>query len=358
VPDPILRPSDCENLAGQDTGREHLSHSRLNLFLACHEKYNLHYNERLEPVGGVEALSLGSAFQKAIELQDPEVGPMALDGFTVNGASTVGGVHPLFAPPAEFPHFHTQEAEDKHRVNQAIVRAAAALYLRTWPAPQGERREFEFLVRLRNPWTGHYSRTFDLLGYADGLEGLEPAASYAGFDIYTSEQVPPGEIVPVRNTSDIPLALTENKLVGQVSKVMVQRLPLDRQLQLLRYGVWRATGRTVSTVNFRWIKKPSIKQRQKETIEEFCDRIAEDYETRPDFYAYEPPASYITAADLLRIECELWTWAEQLRQLRRQRIYDRNTSACSDYGGCKYIPICSGDPDADSLYRIRPERTA
>jgi hypothetical protein len=321
VPDPILRPSDAENLAGQDTGREHLSHSRLNLFLACHEKYNLHYNERLEPVGGIEALSLGSAFQKAIELQNPDYAPMVLDGYYKDDEG-------LWNPPAEPPHFHTQEAEDKHRVNQAIVRAAAALYLRTWPAPQGERREFEFLVRLRNPWTGHYSRTFDLLGYADALTD-------AG-DFY---------------------ALTENKLVGQVSKVMVQRLPLDRQLALLRYGVWRATGRPVNIVHFRWIKKPSIKQRQKETVEEFCDRIGEDYETRPDFYAYEPPASYITAADLLRIECELWTWAEQLRALRRQRIFDRNTSACSDYGGCKYMAICSGDPDALSLYETRPERS-
>jgi hypothetical protein len=329
VPDPILRPSDAENLAGQDTGREHLSHSRLNLFLACHEKYRLHYEDRLEPVGGIEALSLGSAFQKAIEWQDPEWAPMFLDGYTVDpDGSGLDHTWPL-KPPVELPHFHTQEAEDKHRVNQAIVRAAAALYLRTWPAPQGERREFEFLVRLRNPWTGHYSRTFDLLGYADALTD-------AG-DFY---------------------ALTENKLVGQVSKVMVQRLPLDRQLALLRYGVWRATGRPVNVVHFRWIKKPSIKQRQKETIEEFCDRIAEDYETRPDFYAYEPPASYITAADLLRIECELWTWAEQLRQLRRQRIYDRNTSACSDYGGCKYVPVCSGDPDALSLYETRPERTS
>jgi hypothetical protein len=327
MPDPILRPSDAENLAGQDTGREHLSHSRLNLFLACHEKYNLHYNERLEPVGGIEALSLGSAFQKAIELQDPEAGPQALDGYTpVEGAY-------FLAPPREPLHFHTQEAEDKHRVNQAIVRAAAALYLRTWPAPVGERREFEFLVRLRNPWTGHYSRTFDLLGYADGINGWTYGDGTG------------------------PLSLTENKLVGQVSKVMVQRLPLDRQLALLRYGVWRATGRKVSEVAFRWIKKPSIKQRQKETVEEFCDRIAEDYETRPDFYAYEPPASYITAADLLRMECELWTWSAQLRDLRRQRIYDRNTSACSDYGGCKYIPVCSGDPDALSLYETRPERT-
>jgi hypothetical protein len=330
---PTLRPSDAENLAGQETGRSHLSHSRLNLFLACHEKYRLHYEEKLEPVGGIEALSMGSAFQKAIEHQEPNIAALALDGWTIDSAGNA-------LPPEDELHFHTQEAEDKHRVNQAIVRAAAALYLRKWPAPQGERREFEFLVRLRNPWTGHYSRTFDLLGYADGL--IDPTVrTFGSLGSYDSRK---------------PLELTENKLVGQVSKVMVERLPLDRQLQLLRYGVWRATGRPVNVVHFRWIKKPSIKQRQKETVDEFVDRIAADYEEREDFYAYEPPPSYITAADLLRIECELWTWAEQLRQLRRQRIYDRNTSVCSDYGGCAYIPVCSGDPDALSLYQRRAER--
>jgi hypothetical protein len=326
--EPTLRPSDCENLAGTDTGREHLSHSKLNKFLACHELYANHYERRLERIDKRESLEMGKAYQKAIELQDPDAAPLVLDGWTPGPSE--GG----FVPPAEEPYFHTQEAQDRHEINKAIVRAAAALYLRKWPAPVGEQREFEFLVRLRNPWTGHYSRTFDLMGYADGLVDNYEMSMSAGR----------------------PLELVENKLVGRVDSVMVQRLPLDRQLQLLRYGVWRATGRTVGTVHFRWVKKPSIKPRQKESIPEFCERLAADYEEREDFYAYEPPPSYITSADLLKIECELWLWSEQLRALRRQRAFDRNTSHCSDYGGCDYIPLCSGDPDAESLYRVRPER--
>jgi hypothetical protein len=34
-------------------------------------------------------------------------------------------------------HFWSQDAENEHRVNEAIVRAAAALYLRRWPAGSG-----------------------------------------------------------------------------------------------------------------------------------------------------------------------------------------------------------------------------
>jgi hypothetical protein len=333
MPDPILRPSDAENLAGVETGRAHLSHSRIGMFLACHRRYELHYEERLEPVSRPAALSMGSAFQKAIELQDPDVGSLILDGFGWDGATNE------FLQPAEPLHFHTQEAEDKHRVNQAIVRAAAALYLRRWPSPVGEAREFEYKVRLRSPWTGRYSRTFDLQGFADGLIDRPGIRGGAG----------------TMRPDDEPsfLELVENKLVGRIDQITVQRLPLDRQLQLARYGIWRATGRPVNKVHYRWVKKPSIKQRQGETVDEFTHRLAADYETREDFYSYEPPPSYITAADLLRIEAELWTWAEQLRALRRQAIYDRNTASCSDYGGCVFIPICSGDPDAEHLYYRR-----
>lgn len=343
--DPILRPSDATNLAAQDTGREHLSHSRISMFLACHRKYELHYEERLERIDKRESLEMGKAFQKAIELQDPDVGPLMLDGWTEwvpPGAYGVGnlgsqGYSCYLRPPRELPVFHTQEAEDKHRINQAIVRAAAALYLRKWPTPVGETREFGYRVRLRNPWTGHYSRTFDLEGYADGIVDNQTPVDTGSYYIAALE-------------------LVENKLVGRVDSVMVQRLPLDRQLALARYGIWRATGRPVSVVHYRWIKKPSIKPRQKESVSEFIERLEADYEEREDFYAYEPPPTFVPTTDLLRVECELWTWAEQLRALRRQRIYDRNTSACSDYGGCQFIPICSGDPDAMSLYQERPER--
>jgi hypothetical protein len=235
MPDPILRPSDAENLAGVETGRQHLSHSRIGVFLACHRKYELQYEERLEPVSRPAALSMGSAFQKAIELQDPNAAALVLDGYTYEPNEGAAGGW-IYTPPAESPYFHTQEAEDKHRVNQAIVRAAAALYLRRWPSPVGEAREFEYRVRLRNPWTGHYSLTFDLQGFADGLIGppdLHFEGNWYRAGREAMEQAAPYELV-------------ENKLVGRIDQITVQRLPLDRQLQLGRYGVWRATGRPVN----------------------------------------------------------------------------------------------------------------
>jgi hypothetical protein len=343
----ILRDPECENLAGRDTGRDTLSHSKLALLLACHRKYELHYEQRLEPIRKPHAFSLGSAFQKAIELQDPEAGPMILDGWAFDAAAA------NWAEPAEPIVFYSQEQEDQHQIDQAILRAAAALYLRTWPGGSAELREFEYRVRLRNPWTGAYSRTFDLLGYADGV--VDSTAQFTDAGPLNAA---------LATVMARPYELIENKLVGRVDKVMVQRLPLDRQIGLSRYGLWRATGRQVEKVSYRWIKKPSIKRRggrkkdksDAETLDQFLCRIADDYEARPEFYLVQEEPQFADPNDLLRIECELWEWAEQVRRLRRQRLADRNTSHCTDYGGCQFMPICTGDPDAPALYRVRPER--
>jgi hypothetical protein len=373
---PTLRPSEAINLAGVDTGREHLSHTRASLWLACHRKFELHYLKRLELVTRPRQFTLGSAFQKGIEFQDPEVGVRYLNGFEpcpmckMDGwVNESGGPEPVTPTTlgtipcptcegrifvGEQLHFWSQEAENEHRVNEAIVRAAAALYLRRWPAGAGERREFEFKVQLRSPWTGAYSRTFDLLGYADGL---------------VDRQRSPDDRLQHRPAGD-----HREQARRPDQRRQSPTPPLGPAARLERYGIWRATGRTVQRVHYRWVKKPSIKQRKgrelkdgsikgAETLDEFCERIAADYEERPDFYLHEEAPQFTTTDDLLRIEADLWEWAEDIRaRMRRasdgrRRVFDRNTSHCSEYAGCQFLAICTGDPDAMSLYQVRPKRS-
>jgi hypothetical protein len=302
-----LRESDGENLAGQDTGRDRLSHTKLSTLNNCRRKYEFEYVERLELIERPKALDMGRAFQKGIELNDPVAGARALRDAT---------------------SIRTQAMEDELRKDETAVEAAARLYLDRWPAPEAERREFQYRVRLRNPWTGRYSNTFDLEGYADGVEDK---GSH--------------------------LALTENKFVGQIDAAKIKRLMLDRQVTLACYGLWRATGKPVREVHYRHIRKPTIRQKQGETVEQFCERLTADYAdpARRDFYTH-PESLFRSDEDYLRIEAELWEWADDLRRAHRRRLYPRNTSHCHDYGGCAFIPICVGDPDARALYQTKPPR--
>lgn len=298
---PDLIESDATNLIDEDTGREHLSASQVSTLLACPQKYDYSYGQRLEPVAIRPALSLGKAFQRAIELNDPEAGAKAID---------------------EEREVRDQEDADQAAKDASIVKAAARLYLSRYPVTENSQKEYGYRVRLRNPWTGSYSRTFDLLGYADEL------AEEDGGD----------------------LVLIENKFVGQISEVSIRRLPLDRQISLAAYGIWRATGRQVSKVRYRFTRKPSIRQKKGESVGEFCMRVERDYNERPDFYS-EEQVIYRDQASLWRTEAELWEWAEQVRASRKRALFTRNTSACTDFGGCEFLPLCLGDPDAHALYQ-------
>lgn len=303
--DLVLRPSDAENLAGQDTGREHLSHSSISTQLNCLRRYEFDKVQRLQTISRPRPLSLGSAFQHAIEHQDPNAGAKLLRDET---------------------SVFSQQDEDRLQIEEATVIAAARLYLSRWPASEHETREYEYRVRLRSPWTGRPSNTFDLLGYADGVVDC---GSW--------------------------LELIENKFVGQISEVSVKKLPLDRQVALACYGLWRATGKTVRKVRYRFTRKPTIRQKKGETVAQFVERLTADYADpeRRDFYSHEEQL-FRSDEDLLRVEAELWTWADELRKARARGFYPRNTSHCSDFGGCPYIPLCVGDPDARSLYQTRP----
>ena len=298
--------SDAENLAGQDTGRDHLSASQISTLLACPQKYGFSYDEKLEPIAFRPALSLGKAFQLAIEHNDPEKGAEAI--YTERDP-------------------RDQDAADQMEKDAAIVRTAARLYLSRYPVTENSQKEYEYRVRLRNPWTGAYSRTFDLLGFADEL------AEEDG-----------GQLV-----------LIENKFVGQIGELSIRKLPLDRQISLAAYGIWRATGRPVTKVRYRFTRKPSIRQKKGESVGEFCMRVERDYNERPDFYT-EEQVIYRDQAQLARTEAELWEWAEQVRASRKRSLYTRNTSACHDFGGCEFLPLCLGDPDAQSLYQEKQPR--
>jgi hypothetical protein len=219
-------------------------------------------------------------------------------------------------------------------LTQAIVESAAAAYMSRYyfddhldgnlVADRVLRREVEYLVRLRSPYTGAYSNTFDLYGRADGV------TDHGSF-----------------------LELTEDKLVGQIDAVSVKKTRGDRQLSLGAYALWRITGKPVRKVRKRFTKKPQIRQRKGESVAEFCERIRADYRERPDFYMHEE-TTFRDADDMLDVERSLWDWAEQRRAAQRRGFWPMNTDRCHDYGGCDFLDICFGGELG--LYQRKPER--
>jgi hypothetical protein len=307
-----LRPPELENLYGTDTGdRDCLSHTRLGVFLSCQEKFRWKYVERLEPAVKSAPLTMGSAFAHATELGDPQAGYNMLVEERDALAIEYGG-NPWIVVPTE------QDAQ----LQATIVLAASTAYLERFGTRA--RREVNYRQRIRNPETGYPSRTFDVMSRVDGIDGD---------------------------------TLIEDKLQSRVEKATERTLLLDRQVTLGCYLHWRCTGETIREVKYRITKKPQIRQKQTETFDAYCERIIDDYATRPEAYVFEFPLAR-DAGDFLRLEHELWSWCEQIRMAQREGVFPRNVASCSDYGGCDLLPLCSRQPGAISQFRVREERAA
>lgn len=303
-----LRPPDLVNLANEETGRDHLSHTSLGTLLGCQERFNLHYERRLRPAVTAEPLSLGAAFALALEHGDPEAAWLLVHAQWERDTEANEG-NPWVSLPSR------QEVE----VGAQIAREAARCYLKRY-GTHSETRELQMRVRIRNPETGgRVSATHDLLGRADAVD-LENAV------------------------------LIEDKLASSMMRSNLhQRVRLDRQVSIGCYLVWRTTGILIRDVKYRVTLKPGIKQRQNETHDEFLDRLAEDYAGRPEHYLVEESASR-DESDFLRLERELWRWAETVREARKDGTWPRNSAACLEYGGCRYLALCAGEPGADNQF--------
>ena len=113
-----LRPPEKINLAAQDTGRDHLSHSAIGTFLSCQQKHHWQYGERLEPAVTAAPLAVGRAFAHALEHGDPDTGERILREDAAIEAERADG-NPWITAPDE-------ETVD---IQATIVREAARCYL-------------------------------------------------------------------------------------------------------------------------------------------------------------------------------------------------------------------------------------
>jgi hypothetical protein len=307
-----LRAPDLENLASQDTGRATLSNTSIGTFLACEQKFEYHYEHRLSPAITATPLALGKAFSHALEVGDPIAGEMLLRR-QADEENTRAIGNPWVQAPNE------RDVE----IQATIVREASRAYLKQYGAHAA--REVETRVRIRNPQAGgRYSQTHDLVCRVDGLA---PDGSH----------------------------LIEDKLVGKLDRRNLhRRVLLDRQITIEAYSHWRTTGELIGEIRYRATLKPQIKQRKDEAFDAYLARIAVDYRDRPDFYLAEIEARR-SLGDFLRLERELWRWAEQIRLARRDGTFPRDTSACTDFGGCRYLALCCDEPGAEHQYVVRPK---
>jgi hypothetical protein len=282
--------------------REPVTQSELSTFSRCEERHNLRYNKLLVPFQEHPALKMGSAFHAGIEYQSVDAALERLRG-----------------PDPMWSLFEGPAAVVREATVSAMVAGALARW-DVWP----EVHELGFSLPLINPATGRMSRRHSLQGVIDGVwQFTHP--DYGG-----------------------DVVLGEWKTAAQVSDEYMQRLEIDFQVSTYLWAASRHYGRPVRRVIYRVVKKPTIRQKKTEELDDYVDRLKRDYMERPEHYYFETVVE--------RTDEQLSNWAEQawathqrILQIRNGAIAIRSTQSCLNRGRCPYFDLCVGAVTKDAF---------
>lgn len=278
---------------------EILTYSRIKSRKICPAHEHIRYDLELVPKNKRESLNIGSAVHLGLETEDIDQ--------AVNYFKDV--------LPAD--QIETNALE----VNRVLVRAMLGGYFNKFGYWSKETlKEQKFDIPIINPETGAKSKTFKLQGKIDAITVIN------------------GQYW-----------IVEYKTASQINQGYFERLELDDQITTYMYAAKQAFGIDAVGVIYRVLKKPSIKQTKKESLEQYCNRLLKDYLDRPEFYFFE--AKYYRSADALaQFEKELWAFTKQYLYERNKDLHCKNASRCLDWGKCEYMPICLQSPDWELFY--------
>lgn len=265
------------------------SHSRINCFKQCPMMFKYKYIDKLEPLGTREALNIGKAFHYGLEKKSSD---------------------------AALEYMEREElfTDEKAETNKALVLAMIDCYLEKW-GNENTTREIEF----RLPLNDHA----ELLGYIDGL--IEEDEGYW---------------------------LEEDKTASIINKDYIDKLQfIDQPTRYLLAAEKLGLNKPILGIKYRVIKKPLIRQKQGESVEQFRKRLVDKYKEEQDDYIFEFTLTR-TKEELEECRLDLLQDIETIESTKR---FTKSLGGCSMYGRCPYMELCMKEEHADLLYIERKE---
>ena len=319
--------------------RSLVTQSMMATTISCEEKARLRYVEKLAtPITG--ALSVGAAVHKGFEVESATA---ALD-YLVEARGELW----------------TEFEEERLAQDSAIVQAIVEGGLELWD-PWPSRPEVEFRVPYVNPRTGHPSRAHTFAGKIDGVFMPGEISLHLMDTLH-------GDFMSKGLTNHYPVLL-EIKTTSRLDASYLDRLDLDWQVSAYMPAASSLYGAPVRQMVYRICRKPQIRPKSKikrangldekgkaqylyspETIEEYAERVREDYRERPDFYFHEVVLTR-TDEQIERWLWEAWEVHERILQIQNGAMTLRNVGHCLDFGRCPFFDLCRGvqSPEAFSV---------
>jgi ATP-dependent helicase/DNAse subunit B len=148
----------------------------------------------------------------------------------------------------------------------------------------------------------------------------------------------------IRKSSDGKIYIVEHKTAGQINSSYINKLPRDQQTLTYTWADSKENPDEPSVgVIYDVVKKPTIRQKVKETREEYLHRLEKLYTEQPEKHFYRETLRY-NADHLKKFEKNLKVVTKHMRTCEedpKNNAYRSWPSACDDFGGCPFKEICN-----------------
>jgi len=148
----------------------------------------------------------------------------------------------------------------------------------------------------------------------------------------------------------------ENKSASSIEPYQYDRAKIDTQLLGYICAATHILGQKPRGVIWNVVRKPSIRQKQHQTIEDYRRELIADYQDRPGFYFYRDflPVS-VTAMQQWEAEISniLLDFELACENLEDKSFWYKNPNQCTRFGRCPYLSLCTRGETRKTLMYFR-----
>lgn len=316
-----------------------LTNSELREARACLRRHRFKYILRRRPIVGAEPLTFGTLFHVGQEVLWTGPGRLdekldaAIDAIRSSAAAAMSKGERVNA----FTVVTIEELTIGYvfRWSDSDLRAVAV--------------EQTFELPLVNPETGRESRTFRLGGKFDGVVVDGEGRLHVLEHKTTASDLEFGSLYWAKVKS----------LDTQVSHYIAGAKAAGFEVEDCIYDVVRKPGirplKATPVESRKYKKDGTLYANQREH-----DETPKEFQERLRAQILEQPERYFARGTIVRLEAEerefafdIWQAAKILNEAERSGYAPKNPDACSTFGTCEYLQVCSGEAsiDDDTLYR-------
>lgn len=146
------------------------------------------------------------------------------------------------------------------------------------------------------------------------------------------------------------IVLREYKTASRIDSTYIDKLKFNDQISRYCLAIEKEYHKPVKRIEYYVAKKPLLRLKQNETLEQFrtrlVEKITEDEESIQYFELHRTRE---------QLDEELSDLIYDMDTITKTTHYTKNLSACSCYGNCPYLELCMKEKDAELLYEVREE---